>query len=391
MSHQPYCHKSSLVKTAIRVAIIITFSYSTLVKAVEFDLFGDVSFYTSSDEKEKNSFRLGQVDLIANQEIDPDTKVVVELVFEDAGYHDGPQIDIERLAIQRNISDNMQFGFGRYHTPLGFWNTTYHHGSLIQNTVARPFFLEFEDAASGIMPVHLVGFQLSGAASIIDYQIILGNNNGLNTQIDSEQSHENRLEVFNSVDFNNDKSYVIRVGFNLFDSGLDLGFNYMRNNVIEVGAATGDPNITPSLLDHGEILFEQEITGVSLRGKWGGFQLLSEAYQIQIADNEALKRDGVLIANDNPYTSDAIYTQISYNFSKRLSLALRYETLDFEDNNTYLNVLGLTNSEQRNILSLNYIIGKSNALRFEFNQRNLDDPTIDSVYGYTFQWFFVLL
>ncbi|MFQ5479086.1 MAG: hypothetical protein ACE5E4_10765 [Candidatus Binatia bacterium] len=33
---------------------------------------------------------------------------------------------------------------GRFHNPLGYWNTTYHHGTFLQPTIARPDIIQFE-------------------------------------------------------------------------------------------------------------------------------------------------------------------------------------------------------------------------------------------------------
>jgi len=241
-------HFSQRTLPLIGVTLILTLLYTSTAAAVEFSLFGDVTFNTSNKDSEKNTFRLGQIDLIANQDIGPQTNVVVELVFEDAGSGQGTSIDIERFAIVRNISEDTQFGFGRYHTPLGFWNSSYHHGSLIQNTAVRPFFLEFEDAYGGIMPVHMVGIKLSGQSQLFNYQMILGNSNGLSTS-------SNELSVFNNSDLNDDKSYVLRAGLNLLNSDLELAVNLLKDNIIQTDASALAVGISPELIQ-GEVLYE---------------------------------------------------------------------------------------------------------------------------------------
>ena len=53
---------------------------------------------------------------------------------------------------------------GRYHTPLGYWNTAHHHGAHLQTSISRPRIHEFEDDG-GILPVHFFGLLLQGIQS----------------------------------------------------------------------------------------------------------------------------------------------------------------------------------------------------------------------------------
>src|SRR5262249_53135937 len=79
-----------------------------------------------------------------------------ETVFEDGG------VDVERLLVRYTRSDRLRIAAGRGHAALGYWNDAYHHGALLQPTIARPQGLRFEDDG-GILPVHFVGVELSGA------------------------------------------------------------------------------------------------------------------------------------------------------------------------------------------------------------------------------------
>ena len=35
-------------------------------------------------------------------------------------------------------SDRLKVSFGRYHTPINYWNTAFHHGQWLQTTISRP-------------------------------------------------------------------------------------------------------------------------------------------------------------------------------------------------------------------------------------------------------------
>jgi hypothetical protein len=69
--------------------------------------------------------------------------------------------EIERAQIGWKFSHESTLWFGRFHTPLGFWNTEYHHGAFLQATIARPQIANFEDER-GLLPLHGMGTLLQG-------------------------------------------------------------------------------------------------------------------------------------------------------------------------------------------------------------------------------------
>lgn len=109
-----------------------------LAYAVNFGLFSDVRLSSSSLEGENTGFALGDLDFYATEEISDNTRGFIELVFENTS--SGIVTDLERLWIMRTFTDEFKLSAGRFHSPLGRWNRTYHHGSLVQATITRPFF-----------------------------------------------------------------------------------------------------------------------------------------------------------------------------------------------------------------------------------------------------------
>ena len=123
--------------------------------AVDLTIFGDVTLVDSDAPDSHSSFVLGDVDFFVTQNINDRLTATLELDFH---AHDGGEIeaDVERLWIRYEASDAFQIAAGRFHTPLGYWNRTYHHGTLIQDTVDRPFFIDWEHDG-GVLPMHVVG------------------------------------------------------------------------------------------------------------------------------------------------------------------------------------------------------------------------------------------
>src|SRR6266446_2337266 len=119
--------------------------------------FGDVD-YSATDQKGTTSgFNLGQLDLHLASALSPKVSYFGEVTFnaQPTGY----TVEVERNIIRYDYNDYFKLSFGRYHTPIGYWNTAYHHGSWLQTTIARPEMVRF---GGTFIPVHFVGFLVEG-------------------------------------------------------------------------------------------------------------------------------------------------------------------------------------------------------------------------------------
>jgi hypothetical protein len=74
-------------------------------------------------------------------------------------------IDLERLQLQYKAPIGIFIQAGRTHTPLGYWNDAYHHGSWLQPTITRPRAVRFEDSG-GLLPIHWIGVALGWDARL---------------------------------------------------------------------------------------------------------------------------------------------------------------------------------------------------------------------------------
>ena len=52
-------------------------------------------------------------------------------------------VEFERFIARYDFSDKYKLSAGRYHTPVGYWNEVFHHGSWLKTTVSRPQTLRF--------------------------------------------------------------------------------------------------------------------------------------------------------------------------------------------------------------------------------------------------------
>lgn len=70
--------------------------------------------------------------------------------------------EIERFQLGWQFGNHRAW-LGRFHNPIGYWNTQFHHGVYLQPSISRPAIAVFEDDR-GILPMHLAGLLIEGIA-----------------------------------------------------------------------------------------------------------------------------------------------------------------------------------------------------------------------------------
>jgi hypothetical protein len=66
------------------------------------------------------------------------------------------EVDVERLQIGIETSENTLIWLGRFHQPASAWNTEHHHGQYLQTAITRPSIELWEDEG-GLIPQHIAG------------------------------------------------------------------------------------------------------------------------------------------------------------------------------------------------------------------------------------------
>ncbi|HKJ01850.1 MAG TPA: hypothetical protein VJ997_05325 [Longimicrobiales bacterium] len=138
-------------------------------------LFGDVMYVAGGDAPE--GFKLGQAVVHGNVLLSDRVAFFgeVSLTGRDTGYG----IEIERAILRYDFNDAFKISAGRYHTPISYWNTAFHHGLWLQGSVARPEAIKF---GSRFIPVHFVGAMAEGRIpeSPVTYAAGVGNGRAAN-------------------------------------------------------------------------------------------------------------------------------------------------------------------------------------------------------------------
>lgn len=124
------------------------------------------------------------------------------------------RVEVERSIIKLEQSDYFKVSFGRYHTPINWWNNNFHHGQWLQTTVARPEMTRF---GGDFIPVHFIGALVEGNAAAGPVSILYsaGIGNGRHAIIsrggDAGDVNGSRAALAN-LSFRPDALYDLRFG-----------------------------------------------------------------------------------------------------------------------------------------------------------------------------------
>lgn len=124
--------------------------------SVRLMLFGDAS-YVWSEHDTTEGFALGQVVAHLNAVLSDRLTMAAEATL--TSRSTGTIATIERVILAYHFSDALRLSAGRYHTPISWWNTQYHHGLWLQTSIDRPNMVRF---GTPLIPVHFLGLLASG-------------------------------------------------------------------------------------------------------------------------------------------------------------------------------------------------------------------------------------
>jgi len=175
-------------------------------------------------------FALGQTTLHLISALSAKVNFFGEITFtarSDAGTGTPPapgfNTEVERLILRYDMNDYFKVSFGRYHTPINYWNTAFHHGQWLQTTISRPEMVQF---GGSFIPVHFIGTLVEGALPAdgmnLNYQWGLGNGRGevISRGGDAGDINNNRAWLFNGF-LRPDHPYGLQVGGSVYRDELD--------------------------------------------------------------------------------------------------------------------------------------------------------------------------
>ena len=311
--------------------------------------FGDVNFRSGGKERNgeelPNTFTLGQLGLMASSQLSERLSVMSEVVFQYKA-DESASATIERLQLQYHANDLLNFRVGRTHTPFGYWNETFHHGTWFQTTSLRPEIYRFHDGGS-VMPIHSVGVEMYGyqPAKLMDvhYNFGVANGRGLTS-----------TSTVNIQDNNDNKALY---------------------GVISLGPASV-PGLRFGLNAYGDVIPPDP----AVVGRNGSIdELIGGAHLIYLEDNLELLLEGQYIDHDDQvssqrFTTWGLYAQVGYRL-KRFKPYYRFDILDVGEGDPFYGPLIVDVTRHTAGLRWDFITWA--ALKFEYqyvDQAQLKNP-----------------
>ena len=305
--------------------------------------FGDVDFSAADQKGAISGFNLGQLDLMLSSALSRKVSYFSEITFnaQPTGY----TVEVERNIIRYDYNDYFKLSFGRYHTPIGYWNTAFHHGAWLQTTISRPDIVRI---GGTFIPVHFVGFLAEGnipsGGAGLSYSVGLGNGRGsmINRPGDAGDNNNNRAWVANI--YSRPRRFY----------GLQLGASVYRDKISLVGRD-----------------FREWITD--------GYLVWTKETPEFLAEFVNVNHRGVL--TDLSTNSQAFYVQLGYRlpwFERTVKPYYR-----FEYTHTPLSEQVFTNQDLvGSILGVRYDISTYAAFKAEYrnSQRGVAEPRVNGLF-----------
>ena len=160
--------------------------------------FGDVDFSATDQKGSISGSTWARVVLHLASPLSEKVSYFGEISF--TAQPTGYDLSVERSIIRYDYNDYFKLSFGKYHTPIGYWNAEFHHGAWLQTTISRPEMVKF---GGTFIPTHFVGVEAEGNIPSgglgLGYNVGLGNGRSsfLSKAGDSGDSNDNRAWVVN--------------------------------------------------------------------------------------------------------------------------------------------------------------------------------------------------
>lgn len=161
----------------------------------------------------KINFSLGEQDLFITSQLSDRISFLGETVTR-FSTNSPTKFDpsIERIVLNYNYYRNHNILFGKHHTPVNFWNDSYHHGRVFFPTIFRPMMFD-----QGIIPLHTTGIRLQGqnlGRLRFGYDVLVGNG----------------VASDDNLDLNSSKSFMAGFHFKPYNKW-KIGFSYYYDEI----------------------------------------------------------------------------------------------------------------------------------------------------------------
>jgi len=256
--------------------------------------------------------------------------------------------EMERLQLGWLVQPMATLWIGRFHNPLGFWNSEHHHGAFMQTTISRPGIIAFEDEG-GVLPTHVAGLLAEGTLDrdrgSVNYAFGIGKGPNL----------ESELEPVNILEFRN--------GGRLAASAR-LSYRPVDDSAVEFGGFAGYTRIPVAggTIDEAD----QTVAGVFYNVETEKLRLVAEGFYV------SNRLTGSAPTNRAAFTAG--YLQAEYQAYASWTLFGRLEGTSGAKNNAYLD-LNQGYMTERAMAGARFEVGRNQALKLELSRNERQDDT----------------
>lgn len=318
--------------------------------------FSDINFSATDRKGDHSGFNEGQFILHMTSALSPRVNFFGEISLTaraDAGLGSpsapGFNVEVERSIIRFDQSDKLKVSFGRYHTPINYWNTAFHHGSWLQTTISRPEMTQF---GGSFLPVHFLGALTEGAFGA----------DGLNLHYSAGVGNGRGNVISRGGDFgdnNNNRALIVSLFAKPdFAYGLQVGASFYRDKITAAGLPAAREWIQSA-----HVVWQKENP-----------EFISEFANVT----------HTLIGSQREFRSQAWYTQLAYRLPFGDGLFkpyYRYEYIHVPRGDV---IFALVQNLSGSTVGLRYDISSFAALKLEYrNQQRLGLPRINGIFGQT--------
>ncbi len=325
----------------MKIKLFFTCSLTLLVAVISFGQntqirgFADVT----AGYNKKATFGFDEQDLYITSAINDRVSFLGETVFKyDSISHSKFAISIERIIITYNLFGNHNLVLGKIHTPINYWNDSYHHGRVLFPTIDRPLLF-----SKNIIPLHTTGVGIEGrdlGKLRFGYNLFVGNGLGSDEVVD------------------NDESKSITAAFHIKPLGrLQVGLSYYYD-IISKGA-----NLHSGMEMKEQI--NQHLISASIAQFGKKLEILTEATM-------------ALNHTDSTGTKNTLagYAYAGYKIKEKYVPYLRYDNIQYQNGELFFT----KNNIQSFVVGFRYEINYLAVIKIEYQQiKNEFGPSVNKI------------
>jgi hypothetical protein len=267
---------------------------------------------------------------------------------------------MERMQIGWLPTSSSTIWLGRFHNPLGYWNTEFHHGNYLTTSISRPSIISFEEHGGGVLPMHISGLLLEKSTdSPVSYSLGLGAGPmlGMKGLMPVEILHPTRQQ--------GKLSASARLVYKPKTDSMDefgIFTAYTRIPTDNISMPMGSMSMGATLTG-----ITQTLAGAELNQEFDRLRLIGELY---IVHN---RLDTSAATESHTFTSG--YLQAEYAIPSKWTLFSRIEDTADANGDPYLD-LHPDFIKSRVLAGARYALGHHHSLKLELSHNEYQDKTI---------------